>query len=76
MWWKGDYQFYSGRIDAFDTFSGCHRVCYDDQKWEYVRIGCDIVVISLESDEALANKASEPSKSRRECIRKGTRENA
>jgi hypothetical protein len=36
VWWLQDAVYYEGRIDAFDAFSGTHRIQYVDGEWEFV----------------------------------------
>jgi hypothetical protein len=36
VWWLQDAVYYEGRVDAYDTFSGTHRIQYVDGEWEFV----------------------------------------
>lgn len=35
IWWNDDQRAYTGKIDAYDSHSECHRILYDDGEWEF-----------------------------------------
>lgn len=47
VWWTDDAVFYCGIIDAFDSFSCIHRVCYDDDEWEFVDLSAEPYIVGI-----------------------------
>ena len=42
VWWHDDSRFYEGRVDAFDSSSGRHRVLYEDGEWTFYNLGFEV----------------------------------
>lgn len=47
VFWLDDGQSYGGIIDAYDKVSRCHRVLYDDRKWEFISLSVEPVLLLL-----------------------------
>ena len=41
---------YEGSIDAFDQASGRHRVQYDDNQWEFLRLSDEGYLLHVNSE--------------------------
>lgn len=53
IWWPGDQVYYPGTIHDFDAASRSHRIIYDDEDWEFVKLPIEIVLYAeqLEVEE-------------------------
>jgi hypothetical protein len=47
VWWHDDAEGYSGVVNAFDHVSGCHRVLYEDDEWEFLNLAVEPVLYAL-----------------------------
>ena len=50
--------FYDGSIDAYDAFSGVHRVKYVDGEWEFVTLAAEPYMIMVDNGTAGSNSGS------------------
>lgn len=50
IWWVDDQLFYFGNVGDYDATSRCHRIAYQDNEWEFVNLGSEIVLFADASE--------------------------
>lgn len=63
VWWLQDAVYYEGRVDAFDAFSGTHRIQYVDGEWEFVDLRYEPYIVhamQFPSKQKKASSTAEP----------------
>jgi hypothetical protein len=59
IWWSDDKMFYPGEIGEYDEASGCHRIVYEDNEWEFVHLPSEAILFEEDEAKADTHKAAE-----------------